>query len=340
LKRFATAGEEITVAAQVGLYGEVLGVGNYSVSQNGTLVYDASELLTRFEWFDRGGKQLSTVGEPGPRFAPRISPDGSRIAFVQEDAGTQTSQIWIGDLARGIQTRLSGESGTGPNFLSGPVWSPDGLRIAHQSDIKHQADVYVRDLSTGAEVALTDEDGQHIPQDWSSDGRYIVYSDREPADRRIMQVSVVPADGSGKPFVLLPRSPKDYGRVRFSPDSRWVAFDLDESGRREIYAVSFPDGRQKVQLSDRGGYAAKWVRGGKEVLYLSYDNMVMSVAIDTSRGLVAALPKPLFRFPEGAGFGWDVTADGERFIVNVPVIKSSSVPLSVVVDWTTGLKKK
>ncbi len=266
LKRFATEGEEITVAAQVGLYGEVLGVGNYSVSQNGTLVYDASTLLTRFEWFDRGGKQLSTFGEPGPRFTPRISPDGSRIAFVQEDAGNQTSQIWIGDLARGIQTRLSGGPGTGAQFFSGPVWSPDGLRIAHQSDLKHQADVYVRDLSTGAEVALTDEDGQHIPQDWSSDGRYIVYSDREPAGQRLMQISVMPADGSGKPFVLLPRSPNDYGRVRFSPDSKWVAFDLDESGRREVYAVSFPDGRQKVQMSDRGGYAARWARGGKELL--------------------------------------------------------------------------
>ena len=89
---------------------------------------------------------------------------------------------------------------------------------------------------------------------------------------------------------------------------------------------------------NNGGIAPKWARGGKEILYNAFDGKLMSVEIDTSRGLRAGTPKPLFQLPEGAGFGWDVTADGERFLVNVPVINSSSVPLNVVMNWTEGLK--
>ena len=124
-----------------------------------------------------------------------------------------------------------------------------------------------------------------------------------------------------------------------SPDGRWVAYDVDESGRNEIYAVSFPDGGSKVQISNAGGTNARWSRNGREIVYAAFDGKVMSVEVDTSRGLQAGSPKPLFDLPEGAPFGWDVSPDGERFIVNVPVVRSSSLPLSVVFDWTAGLKK-
>jgi Tol biopolymer transport system component len=128
--------------------------------------------------------------------------------------------------------------------------------------------------------------------------------------------------------------------VRLSPDNRWVAYDLNESGRSEIYVVSFPEGKGKLQVSNNGGISPKWARGGKEIVYNSFDGKLVSVSIDTSGGtLRAGTPKALFELPEGAGFGWDVTADGERFLVNVPVIKSSSSPLNVVFNWSAALKK-
>jgi Tol biopolymer transport system component len=334
LERLETTGEPVVVADQVALYGDFLGYGDYSVSTSGALVYDASQLSTRLEWFDRGGKRIGSFGEPATRFGVRISPDGSRVAFSQEDTGTQTSQIWIGDLARGIQTRLT----SGPGSNSGPLWSPDGTRIAYQTDRKHQADVYVRSVSgAGSEQALTDLDGQRLPQDWSPDGKYILAADREAAGGRLQQLVALAADGS-KPVMILPRSPNDFGSARFSPDGKWIVYEVDESGRREIYALSFPDAQRKVQISSNGGLAPKWVRKGKEIVYASFDRRVMSVEVEPGPDLKVGATRALFQVPEGV-FGMDVTADGERFFAIVPVIKSSSVPLSVVVNWTAALKK-
>jgi serine/threonine-protein kinase len=149
---------------------------------------------------------------------------------------------------------------------------------------------------------------------------------------------VMPMIGERKPFVFLPRSPNDFGfSIRFSPDGRWVAYDVDESGRREVYVVSFPDRKSKVQVSSNGGVGPKWTRGGKEIVYAAFDGKVMSVEISGSDELRVGTPKPLFQPPEGT-FGWDVTADGERFLATVPVVKSSATPLSVVVHWAAGLK--
>jgi Tol biopolymer transport system component len=337
--RLETSGSPVTVFEQVSLYGDFLGIGDYSVSSNGTLVFDSSLLVRRLEWYDRKGSPIGTFGEPAPQFGPKISPDGSRVAVAVYEPGTQTTQIWVGEVARGVRTRLT----TGPSSNTGPIWSPDGSRIAFQSDRKHQADIYMRASDgSGPEEAITDEEGQRIPTDWSRGGQ-ITYLDREAAGGRLMQVSAVPVSPPRKPFTVIPRAQKDFGfSVRVSPDGRWVAYDLDESGRPEVYAVSFPEGRSRVQISNNGGIGPKWARGGREILYTDFNGNLMSVEIDANRGLRAGAPKRLFQFPEGSiglGFGWDVTPDGERFLICVPVIKSSSVPLNVVMNWTAGLKK-
>jgi Tol biopolymer transport system component len=334
--RLETSGDPLTVADQVTLYGDYLGFGAYSVSRSGTLVFNALQLLTRLEWFDRAGKQLGAVGDPGLHFNPRISPDRTRIAFDRYDTSTQTTQLWVADVSRGVQTRLT----SGPGSNSGAVWSPDSSRIAFQSDRKHQADVYVRAIAgTGADEAITDEANQRIPIDWSRDGRFLTVFDREAGGNRQIRLSALPLSGDGKPLVVVPTVPGLLGGGRLSPDGRWLAYDTDESGRSEVYVVSFPEGQGRVQISSAGGLNAKWSRSGREIVYTAFDGKVTSVEIDTSHGLRAGTPKPVFQLPEGTGFGWDVSTDGERFLLNVPVIKSSSVPLSVVVNWTAGLKK-
>ena len=332
--RLEISGEPFTVVEQIGLYGDFLGFGDYSVSSRDTLVFDNFQLTTRLEWFDRGGKRTGTFGEPAAHFNPRISPDGSKIAFDVYDPLSNTTQVWVGDVSRNVRTKLT----SGPGSNSQPVWSPDGTRIAYQSDRKHQSDAFVRLASGGMEEAITDEDGQRTPQDWSRDGRLLVCAEREAAGTRLMQIATLSMDTPHKLSTVVPRAPNDFGVARVSPDGRWLAYDLDESGRREVYVVSFPDGQGKVQISDSGGVGAKWARGGKELVYTAFDGTVMAVALDTSHGVRPGTPKPLFKLPEGV-LAWDVSADGERFLVNVPVVKSSSVPLSVVFHWAAGLKK-
>jgi len=110
--------------------------------------------------------------------------------------------------------------------------------------------------------------------------------------------------------------------------------------RRQVYVVSFPDGRGKVQISTAGGVAPKWTRGGKEIVYNDFEGTMMAVEIDASRGLRAGTPKPLFQLPEGAGFGWDVTADGERFLVVYANDRNNVAhELHVVSNWFEELKR-
>ncbi len=333
--RLETTGDPVTVVDQIGLYPDFLGFGDYSVSASGSLVFDAFRLVTRLEWLDRSGRQTGVFGEPGPHFNPRISPDGMRVAYDLYDTGTQTTQIWVGDVARGVQSRLTTGSSN-----SQPVWSPDGSRIAFQSDRKHQADVYVRLASgMGSDEAITDENSQKIPNDWSKDGRFLALFDREPGGNRLIRLSAIPVSGDRKPFVVIPPVPNFLGGLRFSPDGHWLAYNSDESGRNEVYVTSFPDGQKRVQISNAGGVEPKWTRGGREIVYAAFDGKVVSAEVDLGPRPRVGVPRPLFQLPEGTATGWDVSGDGERFLLNVPVIKSSAMPLSLVTNWTAGLKK-
>jgi len=333
--RLETTGEPIGVAEQIGVYGDYLGVGSYSVSREGTLLFSSFRLQTNLSWLDREGKGRGTFGEPGAHFGFRISADDSRITFDLYDPGTNLSQVWIGDVARGVQTKLT----SGPSMNTGPIWSPDASQVAFQSDRKHQADIVVRALGgSGVEEQLTDSESQSGPLDWSKDGRFILYQDREAGGNRRMQLSAIPVAPPRQKITVVPPGGTDIFNGRFSPDGKWVAYDRDESGRMEVFVVSFPDGQGKVQISNAGGATPRWTRGGRELLFSDFSGTIMSVDVDTRHGFQASTPKPLFSVPPGP-FGWEVTSDGQRFLVNTPVTKSSSFPLSLVLDWSASLKK-
>jgi len=334
-KRLETTGEPTSIATQVGIYGDFLGAGDFSVSRDGALLYSSFQFRTQFQWLDRNGKEQGSFGEPGAHFAFRLAPDGSRVAYDLYDSGANLSEVWIGDVARGVQTKLT----SGPSNNTGPIWSPDGSRVAFQSDRKHQADIVVHTAGgSGSEELLTDSASQSSPFDWSSDGRFILYFEREPVGNRQMQLAAIPVDPPRRPITLVPRSTNDFFSAAFSPNVKWVAYVRDESGRREVFVVSFPEGQRKVQISTAGGIFPAWTRKGRELLYSTIEGTIMSVEVDESQGFRASSPRALFSLPPGT-LAWDVTADGERFLANAPVVRTSSVPLSLVLDWAAALKK-
>jgi Tol biopolymer transport system component len=337
-ERFEIRGEPLSVveamSANIGFYN----FASFSVASNGVLVYDSSLLSTRLEWLDRTGRPTGRFGEVGRFSFPRISPDGSQIAFSMYDTGIDKDQIWIGDLARGTQTRLT----AGPGENSVPTWSPDGSRVAFRSDRKHQADLILRAASgASADEALSDEPGQKVPEDWSRDGRFLLYFNRPPSGDRTPRISALPMFGERKPLLV-------YGRVtdgriggvaRFSPDGHWVAVTTDESGRNEVCAISFPDSGRKIQVSNAGGESPRWRADGRELFFVGPGRKLMAVEVQAGADLKLGVLRTLFDLPPGTR-GWDVTADGQRFLVNVPVVASSSVPLNLVLNWTAGLKSR
>ncbi len=125
---------------------------------------------------------------------------------------------------------------------------------------------------------------------------------------------------------------------RFSPDGRFLAYDSDESGRFEVYVQAFPGPGGKWQVSSAGGNIPHWRGDGKELFYLSLDNKIMAVPLETTPAFHAGAPAPLFAVHPGAGAVYDVAADGKRFLVNSLPADQGSPPLSLLVNWTSLLK--
>jgi Tol biopolymer transport system component len=269
----------------------------------------------QLEWMDAEGRQLGTVGPVNVDEA-RLSPDGhSAAVIVSERLRSQTAGLWLIDLARGVTSRFTPT----PRNEVHPVWSPDGSRIAFTSDRLGNFDLYLRALNARDDTLLLKSSHWKYPDDWSSDGKWLMYEDIDPATKR--NLYALPMTGTPTPVPVLQSGANEWF-ARFSPDGRWVAYTSDESGRDEIYVQSFPSVAKKYTISTAGGMQPAWRRDGHVLYYLSGDNHIMRVDIAViGPTLSAAKPVPLFqaslyhRNASGVYWWFDPTADGSRFIV-------------------------
>ena len=127
----------------------------------------------------------------------------------------------------------------------------------------------------------------------------------------------------------------------FSPNGRLIAYVTDESGRSEVYVQTFPPGA-KATVSASGGAFPVWRGDGKEIFYLTSDGTIMSAQVKSESPFQTDVPRQLFqtniRFAPAVPYA--VTRDGSRFLINTPAEANSPAPLTVVLNWTAGLKTK
>jgi serine/threonine protein kinase/Tol biopolymer transport system component len=334
-----TAGEPLLVAERLPYFGT--GWGEFSVSGNGVLAYRAHQSITRLVWLDRSGREVGTAGEPAEHYGPELSPDGKKLAVSISDARTGSGGLWIYDLARNTRTRFT----FAPTDNAFFVWSPEGRRAAFFS--YRGADkptLYLKELSDAGEGESPLQPGFQIPTDWSSDGRFIVYRENDPKIGG--DLWMLPLFGERKPFPFQ-RTPFNETNARFSPNNRWVAFGSDESGRREVYVRRFEGAAEKSLVSTAGGTQPHWRRDGKELFYVAADKTIMAVSVTATETFKAGVPTPLFKIAsmlaedsvmQVVQHDYDVTADGQRFLVNTGTAEARGLPFTVVVNWTAGLK--
>jgi len=256
---------------------------------------------------------------------------------VQREDGADGAAIWLFDVARGASTRL--RSGAAYDF--GPVWSPDGRRIMFVSQRERWEIYETGSNGEGDEVLVVKEGEDLVTEDWSSDGKYVMYGAIAPQTRMTDLLALRRGAKSSRPIARA-RTSFDENFGRFSPDRRWIVYQSDESGRYEIYARSVSvDGTLggKTTVSVNGGIEPRWPRKRNELFYIRPDNMLMAVEIKPGATLEVGTPRPLFLTRPAGVLRYDVTADGERFLVSVPVEDSTSAPATVVLNWYEELKR-
>ena len=334
--RLTLTGEPFRIADQVRVNANSRGY--FSVSDNGTLVYDPSgeRENQQLTWFDRAGKQLETIGALGTFLLPRLSPDEKRVAVSRRDPKTGISDIYVIEIARGASSRLTSD----PANVNVAVWSPDGSRIVWASNRGGSYQFYQK-LASGAgqEELLLQSSNPIAPIDWSADGRYILYTQIDPKAKG--DVWVLPLEGDRKPFPFLQTS-SDEGSAVFSPDGRWIAYQSDESGSAEVYVQTFPASGGKWPVSTKGGRVPQWRRDGKELFYLSSDGKMMAVEVKTSGTFEPGIPRALFDLSAVRPIrrsGYAVAADGQRFLFISRTAETAPSSLAVVVNWTADLKR-
>jgi eukaryotic-like serine/threonine-protein kinase len=311
---------------------------SFSVSENVLAYASFTEQNGRLEWFDRTGKSLGAISSLGRYINVALSHDDKRIAAARVDSQTGTRDIWLIDLARSTPLRFT----FNPIDEWLGVWSPDDERIVFTSDQDGVGNLYQK-LSSGAadEEQILKTNERKWTTDWSPDGRFILYTSIYP--KTGLDLWILPMEGDRKPVPYLQTTfNEDY--AKFSPNGRFVAYCSDESGRSEVYVQTFPASGRKWPISVVGGAQPRWRRDGRELFYISPERKLIAVDVKSEAStLEVGTPKALFQtslpgYPGPRNF-YDVSADGQRFLMNNLLGDISSNPIKVVVNWTADLQR-
>jgi Tol biopolymer transport system component len=329
-----TRGEPRPLAEQIGT--NSVGLALFSVSRDGVLAYRTGESGARLRWLDRSGKELSVEGDVGEIASPSLSPAGDRIVFDMTDPRAGHEDIWIRDIKRGVSSRFTFET----SKEIGPIWSPDGTRIAFASDKDGNYDIYEKTATgVGSEKVLVADDAFKYPTGWSRDGRYLLYCRQDPKTN--WDIWALPTFGDGKPIPVV-RSAFNDNNAYLSPDGRYILYQSNESGRGEVYVQSFPGPGGKWQVSSEGGNDASWRSDGREIFYRTPAQQLMVVEVAGGAEFVAGIPKPLYPAAFQTGTmrtKYAAAADGQRFLVLSPLGRDAMTPMTIVVNWAADLAK-
>ena len=302
-----------------------------SVSRSGTLAYvAASSRDSRLVWVDRNGHEAAVAAAADGWRDVALSPDGSHVAVqrIVPDA----NDIWTIDLARGVSSRFT----FSPDVDDDPVWSPDGTAIAFSSVQDGIPGIYQKHVSGAedVELLLTNHMSVH-PTAWSPDGRFLLFDQTDPKSGS--DIWVLPLQGDHTPHAYL-ATPFSESDAQFSPDGQWVAYSSDESGHQEVYVQRFPDNRDKVQVSTRGGVFPRWAPDGHELYFLSIDRLLMAAQIRPTKPLQVGSPTRLFNTSIDLGANrYAPSRDGKRFLLSVGVAERSGAQIVVVLNWADHL---
>jgi serine/threonine protein kinase len=334
LSSLKVSGAAVPVAQEVA--SAAVGMGAFSASARGLLAYQTGgPALSQLLWYKRDGTEAGRLGDPGTFSVLSISPDGKYAATSRGDATSSARDIWLYDLATGTPTRFTFDA----KQAASPLWTRDGSRVIFQN-AQMGGYIYSK-LSSGGGASDVVEHctGMVAPTDITPDGKSLLYLDFSGGEGA--RLLIHPMEEGKSDFPLLKEN-FDQGEAHFSPDGRWLAYVSEETGGHEIYLAPFPSLAGKWQVSAAGGNQPRWRKDGREIYYVAPDGKMMAAGVEFS-GDNAKVGAPVALFQtrivnvSHVYTQYDVTGDGQRFLINSR-FDPGAEPIFVYSGWATDIR--
>jgi Tol biopolymer transport system component len=280
-------------------------------------------------WFNRDGTSRGVAAPAAEYLDFELSPDNRAVAVSRLDEQQNTSDIWTIDLDRRTSTRLTSDRTNDASV----VWSADGGRLAFRSNRRGMSDVFhMRSNSAGAEEVLLGFGANVVVTDWSAE-RLVFTNTRVSAGFDIWALPNGQAQA-----VSVVSTPTNAVHGRLSPDGKWLAYASDESGSWQVYVQPFPPSGAKTMISAEGGSEPRWRADGEELFFMSAAHEIMSVTLPRGNPFAPGVARVLFktRVPLTGNVyrtNYDVSNDGQRFLVNVSTGERMTTPLTMILNW-------
>jgi Tol biopolymer transport system component len=338
LARLETRGPSVTVVPDV--VTTIAGGVDAVVAGDGTLAYVPGSVAAAprtLVWVDRQGRETPIPVPPRPYLLPALSPDGTRVMVFAND---QEHDLWLWDLGRTTLTRLTftpGVDGIG-------VWTPDSRRVIFVSERTGVRNLFWQAADgTGAVERLTESPNTQYPSAVSPDARRLIFTEEAPSTAD--DVMMLELDGTRRVTPLV-QSPFNERNGSVSPDGHWLAYEVNDSGRVEVYVRPFPDvSSGHWQVSTSGGTRPIWTRSGHELVYVSPTGALMRVGVARGPSWAATTPTQVvkegyFTIPSWWGLSYDISPDGQRFLmIKEGGADGTAASIIVVQHWGEELKR-
>jgi eukaryotic-like serine/threonine-protein kinase len=336
LSNMQALGEAKPLAEHVATNAVVGGLGIFSVSDTGVLVYEQSQSAAGWPltWYGRDGKPQGNLGSNGTYYGPVISPDGTRVAVADGKTPTR-ADIWIFDLKRGTQMRLTFDNNNG--F---PAWSADGKTLYFNAYRGGRESIFAKPADNSSPEQLVASPNVSAIR-WKSvslDGHQMAFM--ALGERSGWDIWGLSLQGDSKAFPVLH---DQFTKVEpdLSPDGKWLAYASNDTGHFEVYITAFPKAGPRWQVSTDGGQRPFWRGDGKELYFNANDQAIIAMDVMASaNSVVLGQPHLLFRAAMQSGplGSYHVSRDGKKFLVN-GVGTEQGGALTLVTNWPAELKK-
>jgi len=333
-QRLDFSGEPVRVVDGVPVTGP--GRAAFSVSAAGVLAYWPYPIGTpaALQWFDRDGRSTAAIDTPAQYIGLALSPDAQLLLFSRI-TNTGGADIWLRDMTSGDERQLTFD---GAAFT--PQWSPDGKQMAFTSPGQNPPPKLftMRLDGAGGFMAIGESPTANFAAGWSGDGQSILSVRLNAETRHDLWIQDV-IGGRAERLSLNTSHNESDGKL--SPDGQWIAYVTDASGRNEVWVARYPSGHDARQVSTSGGQSPQWIAEGRELVHLSNDKRLMTIATDSlAEGNTSA--RPLFRLPNLAEVDGIVfptanpfvaAVNGRSFLAAVRSQQLSLPPVNVVINW-------